>query len=210
MRNIRPLALFAGAALTHSAYAQDTATLPPPPVEAPIIAAAPAPLPCCVIAAGTLVDIEITEALNSKTSQIGAMFGIKTAAPIKVGDVVIVPAGATGQGQVIHAAKARAAGKPGELIIAARYVEQGGVRIPLRTFRYGPSVGKNNVETAAAVGIIVATPLILIITGGQIDVPIGTKANAKVAADTQISTVKSDATTTPLDPTNQPTSNGGK
>ena len=206
MRIIRPLALFAGAVLAQLASAQDTLT----PAQTPAIAATPPQLPCCLIPAGTYVDIEITDSLNSKTSLIGAMFGIKTTSSIKIGDAEVIPAGAIGQGQIIHAAKARAAGKPGELIIAARYIEHEGIRIPLRSFRYGPSSGKNNSDEALAAAVIIASPLALIIVGGQVNVPSNTKAHAKVAADTQIPQIASETKAAPPAHAELPVSNGGK
>jgi hypothetical protein len=160
------------------------ATLPPVP---PSVAIAPATAPCCTLPAMTVVDIEITEALSSKTSQIGQMFGIKLAEPVMLDGKILVPAGATGQGEVIHAAKARAAGKPGELIIAARYLDHGGTRLPLRSFKYGPTTGLNNVDKAAVVGMVIASPLMLFISGGQVDVPAGMRANAKTSSDVLIS-----------------------
>ena len=87
---------------------------------------------------------------------------------------------------MIHAAKARAAGKPGELILAARYVEHGGQRIRLRSFNFGPaSTGKSHVDTAHAINVASAAvpivPIVLFIVGGQVDVPAGTAAHAKLA-----------------------------
>lgn len=37
-----------------------------------------------------------------------------------------------------------------------------------------------------AIGLIVAAPLILVISGGQVEVPQGTQASAKVASDVMI------------------------
>jgi hypothetical protein len=135
---------------------------------------------------GTLVDIEILDAVSSKTAKIGDTFRIRLSDPITIDGQVVVPAGVSGGGEVIHAAKARMAGKPGELIIVARYLDYQGTRLPLRGFKYGTSTGKNNVDAAAAVGFVVAAPLMLFISGGQVDVPPGTPANAKLSADTVI------------------------
>lgn len=75
------------------------------------------------IPAMTLIAIEIIAPISSKTAKVGEMFPIKLSQPIYVGGNLIVPMGAKGYGEVVHAAKARAAGKAGELIIAARYLE---------------------------------------------------------------------------------------
>jgi hypothetical protein len=142
-----------------------------------------------VLPALSTVELEIAEPLNSKASKIGQFFAIKLATPILLDGQELVPAGAMGQGEVIHAAKARAMGKAGELILAARYIEHDGKRIALRSFQFGlAGTGKNNSHEALAAGTIVATPLVLIITGGNVDVPVGTKAHAKTASDTVFNT----------------------
>lgn len=157
--------------------AQDAPPLPNVADPAPAALSVPALTP---------VDLEILAPLNSKTSKIGEMFPIKLSAPLMLGDQVIIPAGATGEGEVIHAAKARAAGKPGELILAARYIEHEGQRIRLRSFNFGPaSTGKSHVDTAHAINVASAAvpivPVVLFIVGGQVDVPAGTAAHAKLA-----------------------------
>jgi hypothetical protein len=143
-----------------------------------------------ILSAMTPVSIAIVEPLNSKTSTIGQFFDIRLVAPIMIDGEIIVPSGTMGKGEVIHAAKARAAGKAGELIIAARYLDYQGTRLPLRSLKYGAdTTGRNNVGTAAAVGFVVATPLILIITGGQVDIPAGMPAIAKLATDVEIPSI---------------------
>jgi hypothetical protein len=131
----------------------------------------------------SIVEIEIAEPLNSKTSKIGQFFSIKLSAPIILDGKELIPAGAMGKGEVIHAAKARAMGKAGELTLAARYIEHNGQRIALRSFQFGVSnTGKNNTKEALALGTV-AVPLVLFVSGGNVDVPAGTAANAKTATD---------------------------
>lgn len=133
------------------------------------------------------VSIEITEALNSKTSKIGQLFDIRLRAPITVDGKVIIPAGATGKGEVIHAARARAAGKAGELIIAARYLQHEGVRVPLRSLKYGADMtGDNNAGAAIVASAAISSALALFITGGQVDIPAGMPATAKLSQDVRI------------------------
>lgn len=146
--------------------------------------AAPVAVTSVTLPAMTVVEIEILTPLNSKTSKMGEMFPIRLAEPIMLDGNVLVPAGATGEGEVIHAAKARAAGKAGEMILAARYIDYQGTRIVLRSFKFGPSTGKNNAKEALVAGAVVAIPLTLLIAGGNVDVPTGTRAHAKTAADT--------------------------
>lgn len=131
----------------------------------------------------TPVSLEIRADINSKTAQIGSSFPIRLASPITQNGVILVPAGIEGQGEVVHAAKARAAGKAGELILAARYLDWNGVRIPLRSFKYGPAVGTSRTDEAAAAGAIVAAPIMLFVVGGEVNVPAGTGGIAKTASE---------------------------
>ncbi len=149
--------------------------------EAVPVVTAPAPAPCCRIPAGTTVEIEIVDPQSSNTSQIGAMFAIRLAEPLVIDGHTVLPSGAPGQGQVIHAAKSRWAGKAGELILAARFVEADGTRLPLRAFSYGPSAGESRHQTA-----FIATSVLVVgafIKGGQVEIPAGTRAHALTSAE---------------------------
>ncbi len=134
----------------------------------------------------TPVDIEILTPLNSKTSKMGDFFDIRLAEPIMVDGKIVVEAGAVGKGEVIHSAKARAAGKAGELILTARYIEDRGQKIQLRSFKFGATTGTNNRDGALIVGAALAAPLALIISGGNVDVPAGTRAQAKTSEDNML------------------------
>lgn len=161
-----------------------TSTLAQQPVPAPTVAAVAPPAPGFVrIPAGIDVDIEVATQITSKTAKIDAEFPIRLAAPIIVDGVTLVPAGVTGIGQVVHAAKARAMGKPGELILAARTLGCGPVTVPLRAFRLNGQ-GTNRaglvVAAGAAAGMF-AAPL-MFLSGGEVVIPEGTHALAKVKA----------------------------
>jgi hypothetical protein len=165
-----------------------------PPAAEPSPAAAPAAAtgPCCTIPALTPVEIEIVEEVGSKTSKVGEPFKFRLAEPLVVEGRIVAPAGTPGVGEVVHAAKARAMGKAGELILAARYLDLGGQRVPLRSFHYGRGQGKDNSGAVMAGGIVAAAVLPIaglagfLISGGDIHIPAGTRANAKVSADTAV------------------------
>jgi hypothetical protein len=163
---------------------------------APATATAPAAAECCSIAAMTAVDIELVDTVNSKANSSGDRFAIRLARPLEMDGRVVVPAGTPGVGEVVHAARARAGGKAGELILAARYLDLNGRHIPLRSFRYGPAQGKDN-SGAVNVGSMVAAATIpgvallgFLIAGGEVNVPAGTRANAKVAVETLVPTAQ--------------------
>ncbi|AXK72631.1 hypothetical protein DWG18_10355 [Lysobacter sp. TY2-98] len=123
--------------------------------------------------------VEIAQRLVSDEDKPGATFAIRLAEPIVVNGFELVPAGTPGQGEIIHAAKARGGGQPGELLLAARYLEFNGHRIPLRGLKLG-AAGKDHtgaaLATAVAVGVFAE-----FIHGGEMIVESGTRAPAKLA-----------------------------
>lgn len=76
------------------------------------------------------------EELGSETSHAGQLFSVRLAEPIIIDEHVVALVGAAGVGEVVHAAPANSMGRAGELILAARYVEAAGTRIPLRRLRF--------------------------------------------------------------------------
>lgn len=135
------------------------------------------------VASGTPVLIEITELVSSKTHNRGDKFAIRLAAPIQVDDRTLVPAGVTGVGQVIDSARSGMLGKPAKLLLAARYLDFDGAQIPLRTLQ----LGKVGADATNAIMVASFVPYVgiaaLLVHGGEIEVPAGTRAQAKLAAD---------------------------
>lgn len=169
-------------ALAAVAAAQSPADQPVTP-SAETISAMPATASCCVLKALTPVYLVIDEPLDSDKSAIGQYFKLSLRQPVEIAPGLVIPPGTPGAGQVVHAAKSRAMGKAGELVLAARFLDFQGMRVPLRSLRYGSSQGKDNVETAAIVGIAVSAVIAPFITGGEVRIPTGTEVWAKVAAD---------------------------
>lgn len=168
----------------------------PQEAAAPAIPAEAAPAEqaaaCCAILALTEIEIEIAEPVSSKTHRQGNHFAIRLAEPITVDGRLVVPAGTPGVGEVVHSAKAGGAGRGGELILAARYLELDGQRIALRSFRYGRRQGKDksasvNTANMAAAAVMPAASLIgFLVKGGNVNIPANTRATAKVAAATSL------------------------
>lgn len=174
---------------TFHAAAQETSVAVAPPASAPaepIVATEPA-APEAVngaaeLAAGTMIEIRIEEAVNSKTHKTGDWYPLSLSQPIMLGDAVLIPAGTTGRGQVVHSAKSSWGGKAGELILAARYLEFEGRQIPLRGMKLG-GVGRNNEGLAfgaTVAGGLVAMPLVFALNGKNADIPAGMLATAKL------------------------------
>ncbi|HEX7693685.1 MAG TPA: hypothetical protein VF409_04305 [Sphingomonas sp.] len=184
---IAALATAANAQTTPVAPAAPAAPLPAPAASpaAPLPSPDPASPPPRGVAMNTPVVIAVDAPLTSKTSQIGDTFPIRLLEPVisPTGEILI-PIGTMGRGEVIHAAKARALGKPGEMILAARYLQCGDTRIPLGHFKFG---GRGDDHSGAivagmAVAGLVGAPL-MFMAGGEMTVPAGTSANAKITAN---------------------------
>ncbi len=128
---------------------------------------------------GTRVVIRIEEALSSKTAKRGDRFPISLVEDLSLGGRAVVAAGTMGVGEVIHAAGKGFGGRAGELIVAARYLDVGGRRLPLRGFRIN-SAGANN--TGEAIAASIAIPLAgLFVTGSSADIAAGQIAEAKTS-----------------------------
>jgi hypothetical protein len=162
----------------------------PPPAQMPMVEARPpeAMGPCCTIPASTIVSIEIGATLSSQVNKPGDKFPIKLVEAIKIGDSVVVPAGAVGEGEVIHTAKKGGYGRAGEMLLSARYLAYQGSRIPLRSLGFAVGHGKSGEANALAVGFIVSGILPYFMSGGEMKIDTGTRAFAKIAVDTLIST----------------------
>lgn len=163
------------------ASAQDAAT-----AQAPAQPAAPASI---TVPARTVLQLEILDAVNSKDNSPGQSFRFRLAEPLTIDGRVLIPAGTPGVGEVVHAARARAMGKAGELILAARYLEHDGRRIALRTLRFGSSQGLDNsgalttLNVVAAATVPVASLVAIGISGGEVRVPAGARATAQTSAE---------------------------
>ena len=139
----------------------------------------PPPAPGYVrVPANTPVNFNILEPISSKTAQIDAMFTIRTTTPVIVDGKTVIPAGTLGQGQIVHAARARAMGKAGELILAARYIDCGDVHVTLRGFHLDRA-GKDRGEQAL-VASMVFTPAGFFVVGGESTVGAASPANARL------------------------------
>jgi hypothetical protein len=187
----RTLFAFIAGCMPALVAAQEAAPAPETPVAAAAVAPAdPGPGQGYVrLPANTPVDLEIAGALSSKTSKIDEMFPIRLRSAIMVDGKIVVPAGTAGQGQIVHAAKARAMGKAGELILAARYLDCGDLHITLRGFRLG-EVGKDNsgaIVAAVAVGGLVAAPL-MFVSGGESIISPGAPGHARLMSQVDVRT----------------------
>jgi hypothetical protein len=139
--------------------------------------------------------VEILATLGSKTSKSGDLFPLRLAAPIVVDGREIVPAGAMGMGEVVHAKKSGGSGAPGELVLAARYIEFNGRRLRLRSMRL-VAVGKDNLRLAQMATLAVSV-FGLFVQGGETTIVAGAPADAKTAEPFEVVEVRSTPATDP-------------
>lgn len=181
----------AAAAAVPAQAAAESSVAPAPLTTAPI-AAAPtaagvAAASSRLVPADTGVVLETAQALSSATAKRGDGLALRLAEPLVMDGATVLPAGAACHGEVIHAERSRGGGKPGELLLAARYIEYEGRRIPLRGFRLS---GAGQEKMGAAIGVaIVAGPLAMFLRGGQIEIPAGARAQARLAEAVELSLV---------------------
>jgi hypothetical protein len=139
------------------------------------------PPACCRIPAGTVIELELVEPISSRNRTRGEKFALRLHGPLSMDGVIVLPAGTPGVGEIVHADRARGGGKPGELILAARYLQAPTIQLPLRGLTLD-ATGKDNSRTALAVAVAIG-PFAQFIHGGEIEIPAGTIARAKLQQD---------------------------
>jgi hypothetical protein len=85
-----------------------------------------------VVPAGWGVEVRVDKLVNSQEFERGQTFPIVLNRDLSVGGVVLLPAGTPGVGEVIHVDPAGDQARPGELLIAVRYLTYQGRRVPLK------------------------------------------------------------------------------
>lgn len=130
---------------------------------------------------GTIVELETAEPLSSKTNKRGDKFAIRMIGPLLIDGVEVIPAGTMGVGEVTTVAPASFGGRPGEMMVLARFLTVGGVEVRLRGFQLG-NRGRSNV----AVAMFVPYGAGIFLTGGNVEIPAGTDAQAKIAQEVML------------------------
>jgi len=149
----RPLQLLA-LAIAGAAHAQ---ALPPIPADVRVL-------------------LRLEEPVSSETHQAGQRFALSVAEDVALDGHVIIPQGARGEGEVVHARPANRQGTPGELVLAARYLRVGDGDVQLRSME---AVGSGEYKGPSTLFI----PWIVTTVGGH-GGPITVDAGTVVAART--------------------------
>ncbi|MBC8053944.1 MAG: hypothetical protein H7Y13_12835 [Sphingobacteriaceae bacterium] len=132
------------------------------------------------VIAGTSVALETASTISSSGITPGQIIDFKVKYDVKVGDKVVIAAGAPAKGQVLRAQKAKGLGKEGLIEVQLKSVKAvDGQDIPLgmgNVFQEGESK-----ETLSIVLGVLVCILFLTMKGKDALVPAGYEANASVA-----------------------------
>ena len=126
-----------------------------------------------ILPAGAPLIIALDQDIDSYDYRRGQRIRLRLVQPVKVGDVVLLPAGLTGEGEIIHSEPAGDGGRPGELILAARFLNYRGRQIPVKGWRL---VAKGHETVTPGYNVITYT-------GYPAIIPRGRRAESELAAD---------------------------
>lgn len=145
---------------------------------------------CCFAAAGTEVAIELVDKVGARETKAGDTFAIRLAAPLIIDGQVAIPAGTKGVGHVVQASGPGLGGKGAKLIVSADDLIVKGGTVPLQGLHL-TGTGKDETFAAdiASLGGWISAPLGLVgfaVTGGQIEIPAGTAASARIARNVSL------------------------
>ena len=152
-----------------AALAQDPQQQPPPATSAAPAAAAPAEK--VILKEGADVSLKFAQDVNSKTANDDDPVALVLDQDIKIGDVVVVKAGAKAVGTITHAKKAGMLGKAGELNMRLDYLITDAGRLRLRGTKGKEGEGKVGATVALTV---LFGPIGLIKHGKNVEIKQGT------------------------------------
>lgn len=136
------------------------------------------------IADSTPVPLSLMDSLSSATNDVDDPVHFEVTDDVKVGDVVAIPKGCTATGHVVESESRKRMGRAGKLNFTVDYVKApDGTNVRLRA----SSTRKGKDETGTViVGTVLLSPLFLIRRGHNTEIPKGTKINAYVDGDREI------------------------
>lgn len=150
-----------------------------------ILAAQTTPL---TLPQGTPVKLRLEQNLSSADAQEGQGVSFSVLEPIKLGDLVVIPAGASAHGTVTEAQEKRRMGRGGKLNMAIDYVIMpDGSKLVLTGTKNSNGGGHVGAMTAGIVGVAIvawpAAPLLLLMHGKDVKIPEGTVVTVFTAVD---------------------------
>ncbi len=164
------------------AFAGDTfSSLVTPQAEVTAGTAIDGPTPAreVLLKAGTAILVAPSGQLSTKANKQGESFGLTVLADVTDGPSLLIPKGVAGSGEITFATNNGSFGKPGILMIAVRYLDLNGKRVPLDG-RYRQEGANKDDETAATmfvVGILSGA-----IKGNPAIIPAGRQLRARLGS----------------------------
>jgi hypothetical protein len=171
------------------AFSQDTPSAPAAPAVAttPVVPAPPvpqaAPAAKLMLKEGTDVKLKFADDLSSKTATEGDPVNLVLDEDLKVGEVVVVKAGAKATGTISHSKKAGMLGKAGELNMRLEHLKGDDDRVKLRGSKGKEGEGKESTTVAL---FVLFGPIGLIKHGKNVEIKAGTPLTAYVDEDIAI------------------------
>jgi hypothetical protein len=150
----------------------------PAPVASPVPTPAPAP---AFVPKNTMITVEVTDLVTTRTAAADDTFNLKLAEPVMLNGAVVIPAGTMGKGVVIDAGKPGIGGKPGKLVVSARYLDLNGRQVPIRALKL-ELTSQSNTGKAVAVGMAIGMAGLLV-AGGHMEIQPGMRGTAKLISD---------------------------
>ncbi len=133
---------------------------------------------------GTVIDVELTSEISSKTCHKGDIVPLQTLSNLVINDVMIIPAGTKVNGVVTVARKNGMFGRSGKLEFTINEVKTlNNIKVPLQY------VGKKKAgDDGGAVAVAAAVTLVggLFMKGKNVSFPAGTEFEATVSSDTDL------------------------
>jgi hypothetical protein len=155
-------------------WAQDPPQPTPDPNKTPSLASAaptPAPPDKLILKEGADVSLKFAQDLSSKTANDDDPVSLVLDQDIKIGDMVVIKAGAKAVGTITHAKKAGMMGKAGELNMRLDYLITDDGRLRLRGTKGKEGEGKVGATVALTV---LFGPIGLIKHGKNVEIKQGT------------------------------------
>lgn len=138
-----------------------------------------------ILPAGTIVPLETIGEIKSDAISSGQMVDFKVRSDVKVGDVVVIPAGSIAKGQVTRATPPKGLGKQGIIELQIRSVQAlDGQNINLASGNISKE-GEDKAGLAIVLGIFVCI-LFLLIKGKNAEIAPGYQVEAVVASNTTV------------------------
>ena len=182
IRRITSFVIITG--LASGAYAQKASIKTLEPIR-PLTAQSAQLSAQTMLPANTEVVLSMNEDLTTKGGSIeeGSMFNLTVASDVKLGEMVVIPRGSRGAGEVTWKTGKGAFGKSGKMDIELRYVEVGGQRIPVE----GKYRQEGEGNTVATIGtVLLAGVFAGFVTGKSAKIPRGRELSARTTVDVPV------------------------